>query len=441
MSAFAVRGTVMHTPDPDRLEVLDDHVVCVGSDGVVESVSPRHAFEGVVDLELAEGEYLLPGLIDLHVHAPQWPQRGAGLDKPLEDWLFDYTFPLEARYDDLAFAQRVWQSLVAALLSRGTTTAVYFASRHSPATVELARTCLDHGQRAWVGRVAMDHPTGTPDWYRDDSASASVQASLDSLDAIRVLDPTRLVQGAITPRFVPACTDALLEGLGELATATGTLTQTHCSESDWEHDAVLDRYGVTDSVALQRFGLAGRRSVLAHGDHVTIDDQLLLAQTGATIAHCPLSNSYFANAVLPVRDLLDRQVGVGLGTDIAGGSQAGLLRVCEHAVTVSRMLADGTDPSTTSSQRGRPNASIDIVTAFYLATVGGANALDLNAGVIAPGNVFDALTIRTGPTSTIDTWPELDTPDRVFERIVRLSETSDITRVFVNGRRVAGSLQ
>lgn len=438
---FTVRATIMQTPQADELQLLEDHVVSVGPDGVIVAVCPHNEFDGDLDLTLGDGEYLLPGLIDLHVHAPQWPQRGAGLDKPLEQWLFDYTFPLEARYNDLAFAQRVWDSLVDGLLRRGTTTAVYFGSIHEPATLALAQACLDRGQRAWVGRVAMDHSDGTPEWYRDPSASDGVRASHASLEAIMRLDPSGLVQPAITPRFIPACTDALLEGLGELAASTGVLTQTHCSESDWEHHAVLDRFGVTDTMALQRFGFASNRSVLAHGDHVTADDQQLLARTRSTIAHCPMSNSYFANAVLPVRDLLRAGVQVGLGSDIAGGSQAGLLRVCEHAVTVSRMLADGTDPALPGSDRGRATASIDVTTAFFLATVGGARALDLNAGLIAPGNLFDAVTVRTGAASTIDVWPEVDSPARVFEKIVRLAEVGDIARVYVNGRQVVGGLQ
>lgn len=60
-------------------------------------------------------------------------------------------------------------------------------------------------------------------------------------------------QGVITPRFIPACTDAMLEGLGELAAGTGAIVQTRCSENDWEHQYVLDRFGVSDSVALERF--------------------------------------------------------------------------------------------------------------------------------------------------------------------------------------------
>lgn len=217
---LVVRGTVISTPSPSQLDVREDHVVTVGDDGVIQSVVPAAEAGGEADVTLPEGSVLLPGLVDLHVHAPQWPQLGTGLDLPLEEWLFRHTFPLEARYGDLDFAQLVWDSLVPGLLAHGTTTAVYYSTIHEPATAALADACVRHGQRAFVGRVAMDHPDGTPDYYRDPSASAAVEASHRSLVAIEALGCDR-VRPILTPRFIPSCTDALLSGLGELATATG----------------------------------------------------------------------------------------------------------------------------------------------------------------------------------------------------------------------------
>ncbi len=93
-------------------------------------------------VKFSERNYVLPGMVDLHVHAPQWPQLGKALDLPLEDWLQKFTFPLESRYADIGFAAREYQSLVANLLANGTTTALYFASIHLPATQVLADICV-----------------------------------------------------------------------------------------------------------------------------------------------------------------------------------------------------------------------------------------------------------------------------------------------------------
>ena len=420
-----VRATIVQTPSPDRLEFLTDRLVDVGEDGTIQSVRAATDRDAAnADVILGDDVVLVPGLIDTHLHAPQWPQLGTGLDLPLERWLFEYTFPLEARFADVALAVSVWDAMVPALLAHGTTTAVYHASIHEPATLALAEACVRHGQRAFVGRVAMDHPDGTPEWYRDASATAAVAASARSIDAIQALaDPHRLVEPVITPRFVPACTDAALEGLGELATATGVRVQTHCSESDWEHDHVLDRCGRTDTHALDAFGLLRDHTVLAHATHLTDDDRSRVAARGAGVAHCPLSNVYFANRPFAARAALDAGMRVGLGTDVAGGSSASLLAQCGHAVAASQRLVDACDPT----------ARIDAVAAFWMATAGGAALLGIDAGLLAPGRQFDAVAVSLAGLG-ID--PDLDGPERVFEKLVRLAGRDDVTRVWVAGQPV-----
>ena len=444
--SFVVVATLLQTPTLDRLEVVEGAVVAVGDDGVITAVEragtpAAQALVAGADqvVEAGAGRYLLPGLVDLHVHAPQWPQLGTGLDLPLERWLFEYTFPLEASYTDAAFAGRVWTDLVVTLLRHGTTTAVYFGTNDTAATTSLAAEAERAGQRAFVGRVAMDHPEGTPDWYRDPSASAGVDASARSIAEIVAVDAGRgLVRPIVTPRFTPACTDALLEGLGELAAATGVLVQTHCSESDWAHGYALDRFGVTDMAALERFGLLRQGSVLAHANHVTDDDAGRLVALGAGIAHCPLSNGYFANGVLPVRRLLDRSVSVGLGTDIAGGASPSLLSQCHDAVTASRLLHDGVDVRRSAHERGVAGSSIDTITAFWLATMGGASVLGIPVGLIEPGRRFDAMLVDTTTgAGGLRVWPEVDDHARIFEKIVRLAGPAHIETVWVDGVTVS----
>ena len=444
-----VSATVMQAVAPDRLEVSEDAVVAVDDAGVITAVATAASAEGAALLAArgdavehvlaAPGEVLIPGLVDLHVHAPQWPQLGTGLDLPLERWLFEYTFPLEARYADPAFAAPVWADLVHGLLRHGTTTAVYFATNDLEATMSLARAAADAGQRAYVGRVAMDHPEGTPEWYRDASPEAGVAASARSIDEVRAVDAGRgLVRPIVTPRFTPACTDELLRGLGELAARTGSLVQTHVSESDWAHGYNLDRFGVTDTTALDRFGLLRPGTVLDHANRVTDDDARLISARGAGIAHCPLSNAYFANAVLPVRRLLERGVRIGLGTDVAGGASPSLLRQAHDAVTVSRLLADGVDAAKPAEARGVAGSAFDTTLAFWLATAGGAGVLVAPVGLLAPGRRFDAVLVDTASRrGSMRVWPGLDTPARVFEKIVRLAGPEDITAVWVDGRRVA----
>lgn len=442
-------GTFFHAPRPAQLEVLEDVLIVVDGTGAISAVlgprdPERDAAErelGASLLRLPEGQYGLPGMVDLHVHAPQYPQLGLALDAPLEVWLNKYTFPLEARYADLDFARERYECLVADLLAGGTTTALYFATQHRDATMLLADICIDRGQRALVGKVAMDHPEACPDYYRDASPQAAVADTRAVIDHIRGHSDNSAgrVLPVITPRFIPSCTDETLAGLGRLAAECGCHVQTHCSESDWAHGHVLDRCGITDAAALDGWGLLTRRTVLAHSNFLTDPDMDRLVQRGSAVAHCALSNIYFANSVFPLRAALERGVRVGLGTDISGGPSASMFEACRTTVQSSRMLESGTNPALSRADRGRPGASVDMVTAFHLATAGGGEALDLPVGVLAPGYRFDAIAVDArAPLGAVRLFDDLPA-EEIFLKLVYGVTRANITHTWVDGQRVAGS--
>ncbi|TPK49194.1 MULTISPECIES: guanine deaminase [unclassified Mesorhizobium] len=449
--AFTLLGTAFHTPGRGRLEVLKDHLFSIDAQGrIAEILAPGHpeyaarksdARQAGSLVELGEGQFLVPGLIDLHIHAPQWPQMGKALDVPLEVWLQKYTFPLEARYADTGYAREVYADLVNNLLANGTTTALYFATVHVEASLALAEICLEKGQRALVGKVAMDDPEQCPSFYRDADAASAISNTRRFIEAVRSLDTGErpLVRPVITPRFIPSCTDAALQGLGELASEFGCHVQTHCSESDWAKEFVETRFGRTDAASFDGFGLLTRHTILAHSNFIDGQDMDLIKGKGAGVAHCPLSNFYFANAVFPLRDALDRHMHVGLGTDISGGYSPSLFDGCRHALSASRTLQSGVHAGLDAAQRGAPGAPITHQEAFWLATAGGAEALDLPTGSFRVGHEFDALLIdTTAKASNIHVSMADDTLDDVFQKIVLNAARANIATVWVSGRTVAG---
>ncbi|MDJ1006310.1 MAG: amidohydrolase family protein [Paracoccaceae bacterium] len=439
-----------HTPERGRVEALTDVVIDLDAAGEIAALhlpgTPAHA-EARASERLRSpppGTVLLPGLVDLHVHAPQYPQLGTALDLPLEDWLDTYTFPLEARYADTAFARRVYEALIDRLLAWGTTTAVYFATLHDAATKVLADVCLEKGQRAFVGRVAMDHPETCPDYYRDPSAEAAVEGTREVIGHIRGHpgNADARVRPMIAPRFVPACTDGLLAGLGALAAETATPVTSHVSEGDWEHAFVLERFGRSDAETLAGFGLMRPGSVMAHGCYLSPSDMATMIRCGTGVAHCPASNAYFGGAAFPLRRALDAGLGVGLGTDIAGGPSASLWDTARLSIQTSRLLESGIDPDLAPEARSthRP-ARIDAATAFWLATAGGADVLGLPVGRFAPGQSFDALFIdTTAPGGGLTFWEEgaHDPPERRLERLLYGTGEANIASVYVAGTPVAG---
>ena len=440
-----IHGTLIHTPDRGTVEILEGALLEVGEDGGIgridcpadpqrlEEMRKRNDF-----IELGPDQYLLPGLVDLHVHAPQWPQLGKALHLPLDEWLQRYTFPLEARYEDLEFARASYESLVDALLANGTTTAMYFGTVHLEATKLLADIALARGQRAVVGKVAMDCVEQCPDYYRDRTTQAGLDDTRALIEYINGL-PGDLVMPAVTPRFIPSCTDPMLDGLAKIADEYRCHVQTHCSESDWEHDFVLGRHGMTDTQSLDRIGLLTERTILAHANRVDDVDLATIQRRMTGIAHCPLSNLYLSHSVFPARKALDRGLRVGLGTDIAGGPSASILANCQLAIAASRALEDGVDPSLPPERRGVPGSRINYREAFWMATAGGAEALGIKAGLFRPGYDFDAIVIDAAQTdSDLKVWKELDGGDDVLQKIIYNANRRNVSRVWVRGRQVRG---
>jgi guanine deaminase len=381
-------------------------------------------------------------MVDLHIHAPQWPQSGGALHLPLYDWLQQCTFPLEAKYADTEFAQKVYSSLVETLIANGTTTALYFATVHLESSKLLADICHKKGQRGLVGKVAMDNPDECPDYYRDVTTEQGLDDTRTLIEYIRAMpgNEDERVLPVVTPRFIPSCTDEMLTGLGQIAKEYNCHVQTHCSESDWEHGYVIERHGVRDTASLDNFGLLGNKTVLAHSNFINNTDMQTIKQRQTGIAHCPLSNFYFSNAVFPARKALDNGLDVGLGTDIAGGPNPSLLHNCNEAITASRTLEEGVNPDLPAEQRGSPNTRIDFKEAFWMATTGGGRALDLKIGLLKEGYAMDAMVIDTAVAdSNLIIWDEFDSEEDILQKIIYNASRNNIRKVWVQGKIVKES--
>lgn len=447
-SPRAFLGSFFHTPAYGSFEFLDNALIEVDAGGVISSVTlpnaPDHAArvgflrEAGDLLELPQGSYGLPGFVDLHVHAPQWPQAGVALDEPLDVWLQKRTFPLEARFSDLDFARPIYKDLVGRLLSLGTTTTMYFATNDLASSIELARACAQGGQRALVGKIVMDDPAANPDFYRDASTAQALADTETLLAEVASIGSTTRqgVFGVVTPRFIPSCTEEALAGLGRIAQRTGAYVQSHCSEGEWEHSVSPARFGKSDTQALYDFGLLREKSVMAHCTFLSEADGELFARSGAAVAHCPISNSYFASSVCPVRRLRDQGVRMGLATDISGGFSPSMYENIRHAVMVSRMMEDGVDARVGQAARGAGEPSrITSVEALWLATAGGAEALWLPVGTFEVGRAFDMQVVDTrAPGSDITGFGVFNAPRDILDRILFISTAQNIVQTWVQGR-------
>ena len=443
---FAIEGNAYYCINENDITWIQHGLFCIDEQGYIDQVLTKEDdqyeatkaqyLENGTLKTLADTDVMIPGFIDLHNHASQWPQAGTALDRPLEIWLGEYTFPLEAKYRELDFANQVYQDLVKNTLAHGTTTAMYFATVDRKPSTLLAKICGELGQRGFVGKVVMDDPIANPEFCRDQSVAEAINETEGFIQDVLAVQNNykQHVYPVITPRFIPSCSDETLKGVGELVSKYNVHVQTHCSESDWEHNFVKDRFHMNDAQALDSFGYLTNKTILAHAPFLSKEDVELLAKRKTSIAHSPISNAYFASSVLPLKQFSEKGVNIGLATDISGGYSPSMYTAIRQAVISSKMLNEGVDPSLPYEQRGTHDAGITLNRAFYAATVAGGIALDLPLGKFEKGYAFDAQIIDT--TKNIPHfYPEKKEED-LLHKILLLSESNNIKEVWVQGNRV-----
>ena len=443
------RGTAFTSRLPQEVRALEDCLFCLDAEGLIRRILHPQDLEYAKVLaaysgrdsfrELSDGQYFLPGFIDLHIQAPQWAQAGTAMDIPLHDWLDTYTFPLESKFSDLDFARKVYQDLVTTLLANGTTTALYFATIHKEASFLLVQICADKGQRGLVGKVVMDDKEENPEYYRDESTEAALADTESFIQQVLELNKTTKqgVYPVVTPRFIPSCTDEALAGLGELAKKYDTHIQSHCSESDWEHHFVHERMHKSDAYALHEMGLLQDKAVMAHAVFLSDEDAGLFAETGTAIAHCPISNVFFSNGVLPTARFTQKGIDIGLGTDISGGFSPSLYDNIRQAVIAARMLEEGVDSALPAAERGLPKSRISANEAFFYATAGGGQSLSLPIGRLEENYIWDVQVIDVNaPNAKLPIFDAEISMEDLLHKILFLSRPENIREVWVQGECV-----
>mmetsp|Transcript_20571 Transcript_20571/g.55431 ORF Transcript_20571/g.55431 Transcript_20571/m.55431 type:complete len:530 (+) Transcript_20571:52-1641(+) len=401
---------------------------------------------------LGTAQFMMPGFVDGHAHAPQYAFHGTGLDLPLLDWLERYTFPTESKFKDVEYAKRIYASAVARHLRHGTTTCSYFGTIHREATEELVRQVRLAGQRAHVGKVSMDR--NSPANYIEPSAKVAAQEAVlfvDNVLASRKREEPghskrpALVTPAVIPRFAPSCTPELMQELGQLSrrgdgTGTKLPVHTHLSENASECAWVAEMHPEASCYAdvYKQCGLLHDKAYFAHCCHCNKTERDMLHQHGAGVVHCAASNFLVGGALCNVRRWLEEGVTVGLGTDVSGGWSASMLDAIRQTVITSNLVSrtpDEDDP-------GRKWKPLTWQEALYLATQGGANVLGLGdvAGGLEVGRQFDALVVDVAPNcgGSFCVFEEDDVVTSL-EKFLFTGDDRHIGSVYVAGQRVAGA--
>ena len=423
MKKNALKGTILHTPSKDCFEIHEDAYLIWDGDTVLGIFDEIPTGEEVTVRDCKD-RLIIPGMSDLHIHAPQY--SFVGIAQNLEDmkwdsWFEKYCFPEESRLKDPEYAVRLYGRLAKDLLHTPTTRLCAYGTIHTDSTIILMQKLSEAGLAGYVGKVNMDR----------NSMPGLLETTEESIsETERFLEETENrfpgIKPMITPRYVPSCTKRLLNALGDLSNRYKVPVQTHLSERSDEIEWVKQLEPDKDCYArcYEDAGLMQQGYLMAHCVYSDDYELGVLANHSGMIAHCPQGNMNSSGGCAPVRKFLDAGVGVGLGTDIAGGNTLNLFKMVFYAVLASKVR------NSKALCCGSNEGILSLSEAFYLATKGGGKMW--HTGSFEKGYKMDAVIVDDSRLRG-----EIKrSPYERLERIIGMSDDREICGKYVNGREL-----
>lgn len=424
MEQFALKGNIIFTPQQNEITAFPNaYTIC--HEGICRGIHQNlpDEFRNIRVIDFGDA-LIIPGMVDLHIHAPQYAFRGTGMDCELLDWLRLYTFPEEAKYADIDYAARAYGIFADNMRKSATTRAVIFGTIRREATLLLMDLIESAGIVSYVGKVNMDRDA--PDELREIGADASAFDTFGFINAAAKRNYHNTMP-ILTPRFIPSCSNALLNELSEVRRAYDLPVQSHLSENPGEVELVKKLMPEAEFYGdgYDRYGLFGKeaKTVMAHCVYSTDAEIERIRENGVWVAHCPNSNMNLASGIAPIRKYLSKGIRVGLGSDVAGGQTESIFRAITDAVQVSKLYWRYIDSS------AKP---LSFVESFYLATKGGGSFFG-NVGSFESGYEFDAVVIDDSSVPHPQTLSLLER----LERAVYLGlDRDDIIAKYARGTKI-----
>jgi len=418
MSLTILKGTIVSAPALGELEITEGGYL-IAEDGVITGVFSAlpERYAGAFVEDCGE-DLILQSFADLHLHAPQYPMLGMGMDLPLLDWLNAYAFPTEARFADPDYARTVYRKLARELVENGTTRVCMFSSLHTDATLILMEELEKAGVTGYVGKVNMDRNGGR------ELQETTEESKRETLRWLEACGDFHHVKPMLTPRFTPSCTDELMDFLGKLASERDLPVQSHLSENraevDWVRQLHPDCAQYWETYA--KYDLWNSRTVMAHCVWCDGRERQAMRTAGVTAVHCADSNQNLCSGIAPVRAMLREGVKVALGSDIAGGDHLSMFDVVASSIRASkaRRVLDGWETDFLTVPEG-----------WYLGTSAGASYFGEQPG-FAAGNPLHAVVLSDSGLPQ----PHPLTAAERLERCVYLRQRDAVRAVWSAGRKV-----
>lgn len=415
---YAIKGHIVHAKKLGQLEILENGYIII-NDGAIAGLHRLlpAKYEGIHVIDYSD-KLIMQSFCDVHLHAPQYPMLGLGMDLPLLDWLKNYTYKTEAAFSDNEYAKHVYAKLAKDLVDNGTTRVCIFSSVHPDATILLMNELERAGIIGYVGKVNMDQNC---DPCIEETTENSKRDTLRWLDSCNIFPKIKPI---LTPRFTPSCTPELLSWLGKTAKERNLPVQSHLSENlaeiDWVKQLNPDCDGYWQTY--DKYGLFGNRTIMAHCVHCDEREREALLKNQVLVAHCPDSNINLASGIAPIKTMLNEGIHVALGSDIAGGSQISMIKVIASAIRASKMKRIQTEWKTDF---------LSVAEGYYLGTTAGAKFFGFGEG-FAKGDKLHAVVIDDSSLCNVK---DMSVQER-FERSIYLCEKQHIIAVYSEGIKI-----
>ena len=416
-----IKGSFIYSIDKDNIEIKENQYLLIRDGKSEEFYKEIPSRLKNIQIEDYGDNIIIPGLIDLHIHAPQYAFRGMGMDMQLLDWLNTYAFKEEGKYRDLEYAKKQYSKFVSDVKNSATTRLSIFATLHKDATIMLMDMLEEAGIKAYVGKVNMDR--NSPEFLTEDTLK-SKEDTIEWLEDTK--DRYKNIKPILTPRFIPSCTYNLMEEIKQINNIYNIPVQSHLSENKSEIEWVAELHPDTKNYAeaYDKYNLFGKnnKTIMAHCVHCPDDELELIKQNNVVVAHCPQSNANLTSGIAPIKNMLSMGINVGLGSDIAAGSSLSIFRAMSDAVQVSKLR---------ESLTGQKNQTLTLTEVFYLGTKGGGKFFG-DVGSFEKGYEFDAVVLNDksfGDNSDF-------TLKERLERIIYLSDDRNIVAKYVAGNKI-----
>ncbi len=408
-------GNIVYSKNKDELVELSNGYIIVNDEGIIEEVSNAIP-EQYKNLSITDfgDDVIIPAFSDLHVHAPQYPNRGIAMDKLLADWLNEYTFPLESKYKDEKYAKEVYTKFVNDLVKHGTMHVVVFGTIHNPATDILVNELENKGIQSYVGKVNMDKDS--PDYLIEETD----QSIKDTETFVKKHSNNKYAKPILTPRFAPTCSFELLKKLGELSNKYKIGVQTHIVESLWEKEEAKNCFDGCrcDMHIYKEAGLLNQKPfIAAHFIFPSEEDIKLLKECNGCAVQCPDATTNVIAGIMQTGNILDKGINLGIGSDISAGSYLGIYRQVASVVRLSKIKAF----------YEKDIRTVNFKEAFYMATKQ-SGALFNKVGSLEKGYYFDALVL----TDLNDSFNKLK-PAELVERFCYSGDVTNIKSRYMRG--------